>query len=569
MESILHGIRDKLQNRKSVNILSSVLHQGEMKGWINSQHQRIEDAFRTMTTKFLVAQANQIGESRAIQALDIEDMRGQLTELLAVFLRSHFNSEAPLDLKPVGQAINIISAPGSHTTTFTESYPSSSRDDFGLPPIAGPSRAPPTLPPVAGLSRTTFTLEDILAPNPSTAKAPASEVVSPQPVPPAGPICRKVDGNVVSGNLLGLVDHLITDTDDQDFRKVMLDTYRAYATPDDVFAILKARFEKVQPEIGPHYYLTRSKIIEVIVAWIQTVPPESNLLRQVASFASTTRNRLIEVHQKKIQRAVDNRSRKTILGPSKQESVPDEAHKLALALTFIEIDIRKTARWSDYLLYEQGSKTTYIATMERENEKMIRWLRYSILRHKDIRDRADAIKLLAKTAQECRDMQNYNSMAAIASVLDWKAKPMTDLPRTTDRLSSHMRAIKVLAEAINPDENYKAYKDIRRRGDRNRIPWLVVELLEVKELLSSKKYPSTVYHETNQLINFERYRQLALKIPRYQIPPELEADRNAAHIAYLSNQFDSVKEIDLRRLKHQEEKDYRDRKVELQMLGLG
>jgi hypothetical protein len=88
---------------------------------------------------------------------------------------------------------------------------------------------------------------------------------------------------------------------------------------------------------------------------------------------------------------------------------------------------------------------------------------------------------------------------------------------------------------------------------------VVAELDAVNSHLS--KYPSTV----NELINFERYKQLDIKLPLYQVPPDSEGNRQERHIEYLREKvetegYDDEGENKRRRLlKKREENDYRNR----------
>lgn len=77
-----------------------------------------------------------------------------------------------------------------------------------------------------------------------------------------------------------------------------------------------------------------------------------------------------------------------------------------------------------------------------------------------------------------------------------------------------------------------------------------------------------------QLINFERYRELANKVPGYQIPPDLERRRKDKNIVYLRHQLDTAvfdekaEDSLLRTLKEEEDTDYRTRRPQIRSLGL-
>ena len=60
---------------------------------------------------------------------------------------------------------------------------------------------------------------------------------------------RTAEGTVEAGTLEGLVDRLIKDTHDRakdnEFRRVFLASYRVFTTSEDLFKILKRRFEEM------------------------------------------------------------------------------------------------------------------------------------------------------------------------------------------------------------------------------------------------------------------------------------------------------------------------------------
>ncbi|KAJ6557057.1 hypothetical protein DFH09DRAFT_1084405 [Mycena vulgaris] len=170
---------------------------------------------------------------------------------------------------------------------------------------------------------------------------------------------------------------------------------------------------------------------------------------------------------------------------------------------------------------------------------MIRWVKYSVLRHDEMRDRAAAMKRFVKAGrpQECLTRRNYNSMAAIARALDWKSKPMSDFPRTLGILSKKTRAsFEQIVQLVDPDDDYNAYRGAKSSSAGNHIPWFS-------------------------------------KTPQDPLPTQVEGTRQQRHIAHLRNQFtdnifdDEAENQRRRKLKIKEDEDYRNRRPELKALG--
>ncbi|KAJ7136998.1 ras guanine nucleotide exchange factor domain-containing protein [Mycena epipterygia] len=551
MEMVLDGIHRKLEKWNSLNPFSAFMQQATIQDWISAQNQRIEDAFRTMNTQFFVSHAIQTTENRAREERHWDEIRGYLTDIL----RSQLSSETSLHIRPVGTTLSLISQSADRNNWGTLNSPPIASDAGFSPDVVAPQTQR-----VVGL--------DISDSQTSLFQAKS-----------APPICNTVKRRISSGNVEGLLDHLIR-TDDTHLEQVMLDTHRDFTTPEHFFDVIQERFKEVRREIGA-YHIERHKIVKVVVAWLRTLEPESNISHRVREFALAVDNGLISNHQNMILKAIDDQTRGPMssnYGDAKVE--PMHPHQLAVALTLIEGDLRKSIRWIDYLHYEKGSPSR-IDSLLSEHHKMIAWVQDSVLRHDDMQDRAHSIQRFTETAQACLVLQNYNSMAAIAQVLR-----KLDLPRTINILStSTQKSLKRLTYSIAPDRDHKQFGKIEKGNAGLYIPWIgkftsfvIISLLilpsdpqldDLKRCLS--KYPRTVGCE---LINFERYQQLAVKLPRYQAPSDLEAQRQAPHLAHLRDGLDNVVLHDdkafnrrLRRVKEKEERDYQNRVPDLKRVG--
>ncbi|KAJ7512000.1 hypothetical protein B0H11DRAFT_1953821 [Mycena galericulata] len=534
MELVLRGIRGRLKRRKASNYLIAFLQQGEMESWIGAQNQRIEDAFRTMNTRFLIAHASKLTENRARQERDHDEIRRYITDLHTKF-RSHFNTEQSSGFDSVGEALSFILHPESlslpHSTQQASDRPHQqaphlppilapsrfSFEDFlpsphqispsdseasgsqGLPPIFAPSGFSleefPLLRPQASNSEASgsrrllpilapfdprsFSLEDfppspphtspsdseasrsrrlppILTPSglqledfppsppqisPSDSEASGSRhlpsILAPSrfsledfsPSPPqisssysesswslierattssTQPICKFSKGKISCGNLEGLIDYLIA-TDDLDSTGVMLDTYMDFATPGEVFEIVKRKVHGVLQELG---HDQKYKIIKLVLAWVQTVP-DSSVLQTVKDWALAVESGVTGDHQKMILRAIVGQSRRPIL-PTKivSPAAPVKPQDLAIALTFIESDFQRPIRLLDYLLYSKGLPSRFEALIS-HHEKLIRWVKRSIMRHDEIQDRAYWIKRLVKTTEIAKLQLNVRHCVSI------------------------------------------------------------------------------------------------------------------------------------------------------------
>ncbi|KAJ6559797.1 ras guanine nucleotide exchange factor domain-containing protein [Mycena capillaripes] len=552
MKLILRGIRDRLKSRRPLSFFPSLIRQGEMGEWIDLQNQRIEDAFRTMHTRFLMAHAH----DRTRQESDYDALQRHIIALHTDFI-SHFKTESSSDAHSLSEALDTIFRPES---TPIPLWSPGAQHDIG--------RHNHQLPQLS-LS-TAFSLEEL---EPSSTKASGSKLSSQRiatpPKPSTPSICNKRAGRISTGNLEGLVDYLI-ETDDQSFKRVLVGTYRDFDTPEAVLEIIRDRLDLLVRPGAAHNLSKQGRTVRFIVTWLETVT-EPTLLQRVAELTSTLRTGLTPANQRMLSKAIaaqspKHASRTTLASPVE----PVEPHDLALALTFIEGDLHNSITWMDYLFSIRG-RPSRLDIVFSDHEKMIRWVRSYVLRAEEIQDRASAIRRLVKAAEECLQLRNYNSMSAIASALNWKSKPILELPRTWEELSKDKQALlKRLAMFIDADGNYEAYRRLKKSNEGHYIPWFTAELDEMKRHL--ERYPKTVEVDGRQLVNFERYHQLGLRVSGYQSPEG--AERQEHHLEYMRDQLNNVVVNDeadnqrCRKLKKKEEADYQRRKPQLKRLGL-
>ncbi|KAJ7744115.1 ras guanine nucleotide exchange factor domain-containing protein [Mycena metata] len=577
-ENVIKGIRDKVERRGALHVVTAVFRQDEILSWVAQQNRKLDETFRLMIIQILVANVRQITETRARQEHDLAAIRSEMNSQFERII-THFQSEPSLDGGVIGEALHLVATqPAPHTPpSLPPISPAEALSLDGFLPsspqqsIAGESyrtdRQPASLSPIS-LAESLSSHGLLPSPEePRIAQEPASHPPVLAPILATTSIYKR-ENNKIYGNPRGLIDFLLM-TDDENFKRLILKTYRDYTTPEELFDVTEQAFAEARPETDAlHFIARRAKILNVIVPWLETLPPDSQLVHRVRQFASGNLCAVVPDHKTRILQAIMNRRPLLVLiGSSTAE--PHYPEELALALTHRERDLHKTIEWIDYLLYIRGQPSR-LDDWVSNHRKMIRWVRYSVLRHDEMKDRAEAMKRFAKTGKECLRRQNYNSVAAIAQALDLTAKPIRDLSHTLKLLSRKTRAtFENLTKKIDSDQDYEAYrKTVKKLRSGNYIPWCTAELHYLKARLA--QYPPTV----DGLINFERYEQLARMVPVYEVPPGLEGNREEHHIAYLFQKFDNEgydEEAENRRrrwLITREEDDYRTRRPQWDSLGV-
>jgi son of sevenless-like protein len=256
-------------------------------------------------------------------------------------------------------------------------------------------------------------------------------------------------------------------------------------------------------------------------------------------------------------------------------------NELAIALALLEGDKYKVLVPSDYIAHlrrhaghnnVEGAYTTH--------NKIIFWVKDSVLHYDTVEKRADVLKFFIHTAQECRKLRNFSSLVAIAIALH--SAPIERLKLTKSSLTLQMQGkLQALYDIIDPKSNHRGYRealnDVSSIEQRDRcIPWLAIHLKELHLVL--QRYPITVRVDGRPLINFQRYLKFMDRVNEvlHYKHPDLEQYRQLGQLDYLENQLRNLRmsptsDDDLmarsRILEARETLDFKTRKPQLRALG--
>ncbi|KAG5645835.1 hypothetical protein DXG03_005176 [Asterophora parasitica] len=264
--------------------------------------------------------------------------------------------------------------------------------------------------------------------------------------------------------------------------------------------------------------------------------------------------------------------------PRTSEMMP---HDLAIALTLLEGDKYKAILPTDYIAHlRKQNRPNNVEAAYQINNKIVLWVKQSVLHYDSIASRAQVLKFFVNTALACRKFRNFSSVTAIANALH--SAPIDRLRQTKNELSPELKlALDELDDLLDPSANHRTYRAALREFSDSEyrdacIPWIAVHLRELHSTL--QKYPTVVEVDGHPLINFERYIRFTDRIKEvlHYVPPDLERYRQLGQLAYLENQLRSVQlkptidEDVMQRsmtLEVGETRDYRTRKRELKRLG--
>ncbi|TFK26396.1 ras GEF [Coprinopsis marcescibilis] len=390
-------------------------------------------------------------------------------------------------------------------------------------------------------------------------------------------------GMVMAGTLEGLIERLINNFNlrkDLEYRDVMLTACIDFITPEDLFAILTRRFDEEEkastvssqsrrPEdrVGLQY-----TIFMVIIHWLSSrhLPVNDELLWQMRTFVEAAvrlktsstmvdkANDLLQLIQERVslskteeERQAEELESTSFMSPERrmmEMKAMTNPRDLAIGLTLLEGDKYRKIMPCDYLAYQLRQPISgyqnHIDIACTVNNKLIHWIKHSVLVSDDVKFRMGVIKFYIHTALECRKLRNYSSLVAIAIALN--STPVERLALTKDLLPAKMtEALANIVSVIQPHGNHSAYRQeletvVDPEYSEYCIPWLAVHLKQLHTVLVEN--PRVVEVERRHLINFQRYVKfvdqfndvLAFK------PPDLEQYRDQGQLAYLEHQLANV-----------------------------
>jgi son of sevenless-like protein len=131
---------------------------------------------------------------------------------------------------------------------------------------------------------------------------------------------------------------------------------------------------------------------------------------------------------------------------------------LAIALTLLEGDSYWSILPADYLRHLRKAEAhSDVDIASSQNNKLILWVKKSILTPSRVETRAEVLKFFVNAAHECQKFRNFASLSAIANAL--QSSPIERLTLTVGALSSHHRdMLQDLKVLLDPSNNHLTYR---------------------------------------------------------------------------------------------------------------
>ncbi|WVQ99820.1 hypothetical protein IAU59_006963 [Kwoniella sp. CBS 9459] len=319
-------------------------------------------------------------------------------------------------------------------------------------------------------------------------------------------------GGVKAGSLKALVvrltQHSSTDTP---FFQAFLLTFRSFTNAHELFDHLVERYNISQPE-GLNFEQSqewrvkkqapiRLRVANALRTWLERhyiEHTDHEVLDRIEEFANTT---LLangsELMSKQLLTLVGKRRQGepeqtrgsasgSLLSPpapllprvaGRQLRLTDVAPlEIARQLTIIEFIHFQRIKPSECLnraWADENSGSTNAPNVRNvilTANRMAGWVALHILSSKDTRQRATAMKILIQVAVECRNLNNFSSMAGIVAGLN--SAPITRLKRTKELLSAKTQNMKAdLDRTLDSTKNFANYRDMLKTINPPCVPF--------------------------------------------------------------------------------------------------
>ncbi|EJD52446.1 ras GEF [Auricularia subglabra TFB-10046 SS5] len=346
------------------------------------------------------------------------------------------------------------------------------------------------------------------------------------------------DGSVRGGTLPALIEHLtMHDFRDAIFFNSFIMTFKTFASLDEVCELLIKRFHLQPPEGLAHEQLREWREKKQAVVRIRVINTLKSMLSdddvisredvdaldRIEQFARQNQNAspptkqlltLIDRARRggesviKMSAHIPHDPPPAIYPKSKKFKLVDlDPLELARQMTIMESKLFCTIRASECLQRSRessGNSSDNIKNIIFTSNKIADWVADSILAYDDHRKRAAIIKLFINTAERCRSLQNFSTMAAFVAGLN--SPPIRRLKRSWELVSQKQVAtFDSVEKTLDSGRSFQNYKATLSKVDPPCVPFLGVYLTTLTFIQDGS--PDLL--KDSSLINFNKRHKIA------------------------------------------------------------
>ncbi|KAH9057641.1 ras guanine nucleotide exchange factor domain-containing protein [Lactarius vividus] len=359
------------------------------------------------------------------------------------------------------------------------------------------------------------------------------------------------DGSVSAGNLEGLVSRVIAGSADpfrdERFKATFLTIYQLFASSEQLFNILKRRFESAP--LDPVAVRVRYNILVFVESWLKKgfEDPELTCSSKIREFArSVSGSQTMETKAGEIVGLVDDPDHVRLRNPESSprlrcEPVPYPpgvtASDVANALTVIEGSRFERVTYWDYVNFaRQRPNTRRIDVFNTVHDLIETWVQTTVLEFDFVDERMKKYDFWVTTAQACRKLNNFSSTSAIVTAL--LSPTITNLALTCESRATK-QSLHGLAKELTPTDG--SYRNmIRNAATKELIPWLNPHLASLNSTFVQSNPIMEV--DGHALIDFKLLSELAEQVESIvqYTPPRIEHATHQGVLAYIEYSLKSI-----------------------------
>lgn len=379
--------------------------------------------------------------------------------------------------------------------------------------------------------------QDFPLPSPPGGR-PAADALPPHLKPDYGEGYLRLDsdGVVKSGTLEALVERLTVDplrrSQENAYRTTFLMTYKSFTDSTELFALLVDRYlmdpppgltddqraEWKEKRLRP----TQTRVLNTLREWVERyrfVKDESHLVDKLKDFLgridqpasnSLSAKQLLETigRQEAAIQAMQQqqlaamaasssggvspplttpkRGLKLPLGgpsskskPHKNDILKLDPAEVAQHLTLVEYRLYAKIRPSECMAWartQHGPEVENLSRFISTNDRLVAWVKYSILKEDTLGKRADIIDFWIKVTEKCRQLNNISSVSALVAGLASTVVVKLALTWAHVSRSSHVEPLTRLSD---PSNNFAAYRNFYSSVDTSCVPFIAMYLTQL------------------------------------------------------------------------------------------
>eukprot|EP01137_Pigoraptor_chileana_P018610 Opistho-2@78357 len=362
---------------------------------------------------------------------------------------------------------------------------------------------------------------------------------------------KTISGHLVvkAGTLEKLVERLTHEKSlDPHYPTAFMLTYRSFTSPEDLLALLLARFKITDGDEKTKVIPVRLRVFNALKLWINTnwddfkIPALLEKLKEIIgemqeslSSGAGTLNKLIEAKtrdanaQKQKKFVFDSKAPQPILPPENMRS-PERVSfldidplEIARQLTLIEFGLFASIQPKECLDLAWTKSNRELAPgilgmIERSN-KVSNWVATEVLKDESLKNRIKIVQHIVNIADKCRSLNNFNCVMAIIAGMTNSA--IFRMKRTWEALPSKTQTQwNDLKSLMSEQGNFSRYRQELHSINPPVIPFLGIYLTDLVMIETGNK--SLIKPDKTELINFDKRRKIATviqEIQRYQQTP--------------------------------------------------